>query len=67
MNEHKKSETAEARAVKIAAKILQAAGVCRYDKIQKCRRVHVDEKTCDECIEKWLLAKARAELKAEKE
>lgn len=55
----------EGRAVKIAAKIMQAAGLCRYDNVAKCRRIYVDEKTCDECIKRWLLAKARKELKKE--
>ena len=53
------SETVEARAVKIAARVMQAAGLCRYDSPAKCRRRHVDEETCDRCIEAWLIAKAR--------
>ena len=57
------ADTVESRAVKIAAKIMQAAGLCRYDSISKCGRTHVDEKVCDACIEKWLLSKARSELK----
>lgn len=57
------SETLESRAVKIAAKIMQAGGICRYDSPTKCRRIYVDEKTCDKCIESWLLSKARKELK----
>ena len=59
----KKVESVEARAVKIAARILQAAGFCRYENVAKCRRVYVDESTCDKCIELWLLSKARKELK----
>lgn len=55
----------EARAVKIAAKVMQAAGICRYDNPEKCHRVYVSEKTCDECIRKWLLSKARNELRNE--
>lgn len=58
-------ETTEARAVKIAAKVMQAAGLCRYDTVEKCRRVHVDEATCDKCIRAWLLSKARQELRKE--
>lgn len=60
-------ETAETRAVKIAARIMQAAGLCRYDSREKCRKVCIDEKTRDWCIERWLLEKARKELRAEKE
>lgn len=62
-----KIETAESRAVKIAAKVMQAAGLCRYDRPDKCRKIYVDEATCDRCIEKWLLAKARKELKTHPE
>ena len=61
------SETVEARAVKIAATIMQASGLCRYDSVDKCRRVYTDEGTCERCIRAWLLAKARKELKTEKE
>lgn len=56
-------ESVERRAVKIAARVMQAAGLCRYDSPAKCRRAYVDEKTCDKCIESWLLSKARKELK----
>lgn len=55
-------DTVEGRAVKIAAKIMQAAGLCRYDDVTKCRRIYVDEKTCGECMRHWLLSKARKEL-----
>lgn len=59
----KTKETVERRAVKIAARVLNAAGLCRYDDPAKCRRVWPpEEKTCEKCIERWLLAKARKEL-----
>lgn len=58
-----KKETVEARAVKIAARVMQAAGLCRYDSVEKCRRVFVDEQVCEACIREWLLSKARKELK----
>ncbi len=58
-------DTIEKCAVKIAAKIMQAAGICRYERTERCRRLYVDEKTCDRCIELWLLSKARRELKKE--
>lgn len=59
----RKNETVEARAVKISATIMQAAGLCRYDDVSKCRRVYPDDAACCACIEKWLLTKARRELK----
>lgn len=55
-------ETIERRAVKIAARVMQAAGLCRYDSPAKCRRACVNEKICDKCIESWLLSKARKEM-----
>lgn len=58
-------DTTEARAVKIAAKIMQAAGLCRYESVAQCRRVFVDEQVCEKCIRAWLLSKARQELKKE--
>lgn len=56
-------ETVEARAVKIAAKIMQRAGLCRHESPLQCRRVYTDDATCEKCIRAWLLAKARKELK----
>ncbi len=58
-------ETTEARAVKIAARIMQAAGLCRHESAMQCRRVYIDDKTCEKCIRAWLIAKARKELKKE--
>lgn len=57
-----KTETVEARAVKIAAKIMQADGLCRYDDVDKCRRVYATKETCERCIHSWLLTKAKVEL-----
>lgn len=56
-------ETVESRAVTIAAKVMQAAGLCRYDTPEKCHRVYVDETICDKCIKAWLFSKARKELR----
>lgn len=61
----RKVETVEGRAVKIAAKVMQAAGLCRYDDFGKCRRLNPEPFVCDLCLERWLLAKARRELKGE--
>lgn len=56
-------DTVESRAVKIAAKIMRKAGLCRYADVSKCRHVCPDENTCVKCIRSWLLSKARKELK----
>ena len=60
-------ETIEARAVKIAAKIMTSAGLCRHENPMQCRRLYVDSTTCDKCIRAWLIAKARKELKKQTE
>ena len=58
-------ETVESRAVKIAARVLVAAGICRYETTDRCRRLYVTEETCARCIRSWLLAKAKSELRRE--
>ena len=57
-----KTETVEARAVKIAAKSMQADGLCRYDDVDKCRRVYATTEIYERCIHSWLLTKAKVEL-----
>lgn len=59
----------ERRAVHIAAVVMQAAGLCRYENPgRQCRRVYVPtEYDCVKCIEGWLLSKARKERKREVE
>lgn len=60
-------ESVEAHAVKIAAKVMQAGGLCRYDTVDKCRRINVDENTCEKCIRMWLISKAKKELEQEED
>ena len=60
-----KANTVKTRAVEIAAVIMQAAGLCRYDDVSKCRRLFPDDATCENCIKRWLLSKARKELTKE--
>lgn len=62
-----KVKTVESRAVEIAAVIMQAAGLCRHDSVDKCRRLCPSETDCEACIKRWLLAKARKELAGRKE
>ena len=61
----KTPQTEERRAVHIAAVIMQADGLCRYDDLDKCRRFLPTDSDCVNCIEKWLLAKARQEIRRE--
>lgn len=61
-----KAKTVEGRAVEIAAVVMQAAGLCRYDSVDKCRRVFPDETACEQCIKNWLLSKAHRELAGQK-
>lgn len=54
------------RAVKIAAKVMMRAGLCRFDTPTKCRKVlEPSEADCTGCIKRWLLGKAKAELERE--
>ncbi len=53
------------RAVHIAAKVLTAAGMCIHENPAMCKNFELSDDRCDKCIEKWLLSKARAELKRE--
>ena len=59
------SERELRRAVKIAAAVMEAAGLCRHEDVTKCQRMMVDEMSCRGCIERWLMAKARRELRRE--
>lgn len=60
-------ETVESRAVTIAARVMVSAGLCRYDSPLKCKKFAVDDAVCDKCIRKWLISKAKKELKEESE
>ncbi len=56
------------RAVKIAARIMQAAGLCSFDNPMKCRKTWPPSPwQCTECIKRWLLGKAKKELELEQE
>ena len=59
-------ETVEARAVTIAAKIMVAAGLCRHDNPLKCKKF-TSALECEMCVRKWLISKAKKELKEESE
>ena len=61
----KATEAEAKRAVHIAAVVMQADGLCRYDSLEKCRRFNPSDTDCVVCIEKWLLAKARQEIRRE--
>ena len=54
------------RALDIAAGIMEEAGVCTLDDQQECDKDIMDM-SCQVCIRKWLMDKARKELAREKE
>ena len=57
-------QTVERRALRIAAIVMRCDGLCRYGSAADCKRVWPPEESyCVKCIERWLLAKARRELK----
>ena len=59
-----KNKTVEERALDIAARVLVAAGVCRYDSPVKYRRVNPPSgEDCDRCVKSWLLSKAIKEMR----
>lgn len=60
----KPTENELKEALRIATLIMQAAGLCRYDDPAKCHRVYLDEGTCESCIERWLISKARKNILA---
>ena len=60
-----KEKTVEGRALEIAAVVMQAAGLCRYDSVDKCRKLSPNEDDCERCIKRWLLSKAQTELAKE--
>ena len=60
------NESVYIRAIKIAARIMQAAGLCRHESPMQCRRVYTDDKICEKCIRAWLMAKAIKELEKNK-
>lgn len=62
-----KGESVEARAVRIAAEIMVAAGLCRTEEPDRCLKSGAGRENCGRCIRGWLLSKARKELKAEHE
>ena len=57
-----KAKNVEGRALEIAATVMQAAGLCRHDSVDKCRRLYPSETDCERCIKNWLLAKAKKEM-----
>ncbi len=60
-----KDETVEARAVKIAAKVMVADGLCRREDPEECKMGYLGSEKCERCIRAWLMTKARVELARE--
>lgn len=55
----------DARALTIAAAIMAAAGLCRYEAPDKCNHLYADNETCAKCIKAWIKNKAKQELRKE--
>lgn len=58
-------DSVDARAVKIAARVMVAAGLCRAESPELCRKSGENRENCEMCIRGWLLAKAGWELRRE--
>lgn len=57
-----------ARTAQIAARIMQRAGLCRYENATKCRKVLLpSERDCIGCIKRFLIGKAKKELEREEQ
>jgi len=58
-------QTPERRAVRIAAVVMQRDGLCRNEGGRCGRAWPPEEADCVKCIERWLLSRAKKELKKE--
>lgn len=58
-------DSVDARAVKIAARVMVAAGLCRTENPELCKRSGENRVNCEKCVRGWLLAKARGEMRRE--
>ena len=64
----RKIKTVESCAVHVAAVVMQAAGLCRYDAPESCRSAWCrkvyppTDEDYVKCIERWLLAKGKKEM-----
>ena len=62
-NKRAESQVQE-RALHIAAVIMHRADLCKEESPSFCKKTYVPrEADCARCIEKWLLAKAREEMR----
>lgn len=57
----------QSTALDIAARVMQASGLCRYESPLMCKRLRTDETTCEACIRAWLIGKARKTEKQQNE
>lgn len=55
----------DARALTIAAAIMAAAGLCRYEVPDKCKHLYANNEICAKCIKAWVKNKAKQELRKE--
>ena len=55
----------DARALTIAAAIMAAAGLCRYEAPDKCKHLYANNEICAKCIKAWVKNKAKQELRKE--
>lgn len=63
--QNKRAECQELeRALYIAAAIMHRADLCKEESPSFCKKTYIPrEADCERCIKKWLLAKAREELR----
>ena len=55
----------ESRALDIAAFIMAASGMCKYEMPGRCKRQSANNDICGACIKSWLIFKAKQGLRME--
>ena len=57
----------ERRALEVAARVMEAAGLCRHRDRAKCQRLTRSPEICEKCLAAWCMTKARKLTKEEKD
>ncbi len=57
----------ERRALEVAARVMEAAGLCRHRDRAKCQRLIRSPEICEKCLAAWCMTKARQLAKEERD
>lgn len=53
-------ENLELLALEVAARVMEAAGLCRHESRNLCRRKLITKPVCEKCLAEWCLNRAKA-------